>query len=41
LVHAMAKKMGVDVVDETEIAEIKQDVSPEAVLSGLQAADGK
>jgi uncharacterized membrane protein len=41
LVHAMAKKMGVDVVDETEIAEIKQDVSPEAVLSGLQAAGGK
>jgi uncharacterized membrane protein len=41
LVHAMAKKMGVDPVDETEIAEIKQDVSPEAVLSGLQAADGK
>jgi uncharacterized membrane protein len=40
LVHAMAKKMGVDVVDEAEIAEIKQDVSPEAVLSGLALGTG-
>jgi uncharacterized membrane protein len=41
LVDAMAKKMGVDVADETELAEIKQDVSPEAVLDGLEAADRK
>jgi uncharacterized membrane protein len=41
LVDAMARKMGVDVADETELAEIKQDVSPEAVLDGLEAADRK
>jgi uncharacterized membrane protein len=35
LVDAMAKKMGVDTVPAEELAEIKQDVSPEAVLDGL------
>jgi uncharacterized membrane protein len=35
LVDAMAKKMGVDAVPAHELAEIEQDVSPEAVLDGL------
>lgn len=39
VVDAMAKKMGVEVVNEHEMAEIKQDVSPETVLDGLEAAD--
>jgi len=33
----MARKMGVSVADADELAEIKQDVSPEAVLDGLKA----
>jgi uncharacterized membrane protein len=37
LVDAMARKMGVDAVPAEELAEIKQDVSPEAVLDGLDA----
>jgi uncharacterized membrane protein len=35
LVDAMAKKMGVEAVPDDELAEIEQDVSPEAVLDGL------
>jgi uncharacterized membrane protein len=35
IVDAMAKKMGVDVVPADELEEIKEDVSPEAVLDGL------
>ena len=35
LVDAMAKKMGVEAVPPAEIEEIKEDVSPEAVLDGL------
>ncbi|WBH17477.1 DUF1003 domain-containing protein [Sphingomonas radiodurans] len=41
IVDAMARKMGVDIVDEAHLSEIKQDVSPEAVLDGLDAADRK
>jgi len=41
LVDAMAQKMGVDVVDRDEMEEIKQDVSPEAVLDGLQATEAR
>lgn len=37
LVDAIAKQMGVEAVPEGELAEIKQDVSPEAVLDGLDA----
>lgn len=37
LVDAMAQKMGVDVVNRDELEEIKQDVSPEAVLDQLDA----
>lgn len=35
LVDAMARKMGVDAVPSEELDEIKQDVSPEAVLDRL------
>lgn len=35
LVDAIASKMGVEAVAPEELAEIKQDVSPEAVLDGL------
>ncbi|WP_258046454.1 DUF1003 domain-containing protein [Sphingomonas folli] len=38
LVDAMARKMGVDVVSRDELAEIEEDVSPEAVLDGLEGA---
>jgi uncharacterized membrane protein len=38
LVDAVAVKMGVDVVDRDELSEIEQDVSPEAVLDGLEGA---
>jgi uncharacterized membrane protein len=38
IVDAMAKKMGVEVVEAAELDEIKQDVSPEAVLDGLDRA---
>lgn len=38
LVDAMATKMGIDVVDRDELREIKEDVSPEAVLDGLEGA---
>ena len=37
IVDAMARKMGVDAVPAEELAEIKEDVSPEAVLDGLDA----
>jgi uncharacterized membrane protein len=36
LIEAMARKMGVDAVPAEELAEIRQDVSPEAVLDGLE-----
>jgi uncharacterized membrane protein len=39
LVDAMARKMGIEPVDRGELDEIKQDVSPEAVLDGLDATD--
>jgi uncharacterized membrane protein len=39
LVDAMARKMGVEVSNEQEMAEIKEDVSPEAVLDALKAVD--
>ena len=38
LVDAMATKMGVEVVDREELGEIEEDVSPEAVLDGLEGA---
>ena len=38
LVDAMAKKMGVQAVDQAELDEMKQDVSPEAVLDQLDTA---
>lgn len=38
LVDAMAKQMGVEAVDPEELTEIEQDVSPEAVLDGLERA---
>ena len=38
LVDAMATKMGVDVLDREELREIEEDVSPEAVLDGLEDA---
>jgi uncharacterized membrane protein len=41
LVDAMARKMGVSLPDEAELAEIKRDVSPEAVLDALEAVDQK
>ena len=37
LVDAMAAKMGVEVVDRDELQEIEEDVSPEAVLDGLES----
>jgi uncharacterized membrane protein len=41
LVDAIAGKMGIEVVDREELDEIKQDVSPESVLDGLDATDRK
>lgn len=41
LVDAMARKMGIEAVDRAELDEIEQDVSPEAVLDGLDAIDAK
>lgn len=41
LVDAMAKKMGVEAVSAQELAEIKNDVSPEAVLDGLDDAQAR
>ena len=41
LVDAIARKLGVDAVDRDELEEIKQDVSPEAVLDGLDKATAK
>ncbi|WP_419825400.1 DUF1003 domain-containing protein [Sphingomonas sp.] len=38
LVDAMAKQMGIDVVSDEELGEIKEDVSPEAVLDCLDRA---
>ena len=40
LVDAMAKQMGIDVVSDEELGEIKEDVSPEAVLDCLDRAEG-
>jgi uncharacterized membrane protein len=39
LVDAIARKMGVEVSNEQEMEEIKEDVSPEAVLDALKAVD--
>ena len=39
LVDAIAEKMGVQAIDADELREIEQDVSPEAVLDGLEAHD--
>jgi uncharacterized membrane protein len=39
LVDAIAKKMGVEAVPEGELQEIKRDVSPEAVLDGLDIGE--
>ena len=41
LVDAMARKMGIEAVDREDIDEIEQDVSPEVVLDGLNAAEEK
>ena len=41
LVDAMAKKMGVVAVDDAELGEIKQDVSPEAVLDGIETEEAR
>ena len=41
LVDAMARKMGVEAVSAQELAEIKNDVSPEAVLDGLDDAQAR
>lgn len=38
LVDAMATKMDVNVVEREELNEIKEDVSPEAVIDGLEGA---
>ena len=37
----MAKKMGVVVVEDAELGEIKQDVSPEAVLDGIETEEAR
>ena len=37
LVDAIAQRIGVDAVAQDELREIEQDVSPEAVLDGLEA----
>ena len=39
LVDAMATKMGVTAVSRGELSEIEEDVSPEAVLDGLDTAE--
>jgi uncharacterized membrane protein len=41
LVDAIAQKLGIDGPDRLQLDEIEQDVSPEAVLDGLDAADAK
>ncbi|UYY57133.1 DUF1003 domain-containing protein [Sphingomonas sp. S2-65] len=41
LVDAMARKMGVEAIPAGELAEIKEDVSPEAVLDGLDEAQAR
>ena len=41
LVDAIAKKMGVVVVEDAELGEIKQDVSPEAVLDGIETEEAR
>jgi uncharacterized membrane protein len=41
LVDALARKMGVEAVDRADLEEIKQDVSPEAVLDGIGAAEDR
>ena len=39
LVDAIGQKMGIEAIGRDEVEEIKQDVSPEAVLDGLRASD--
>ena len=39
LVSGIADKVGVKAVDEAELDEIRQDVAPEAVLDGIEAAE--
>ena len=39
LVDAIATKIGVEAVEPSELHEIKQDVSPEAVLAGLRSME--
>ena len=41
LVDAIARKMDVEAIAPEELDEIKQDVSPEAVLGGLEASEPK
>jgi uncharacterized membrane protein len=41
LVDAIARKMGVDAVPPEELEEIERDVSPEAVLDGLDQLEPK
>ena len=39
LVSGIADKLGVRAVAEAELDEIRQDVAPEAVLDGIEAAE--
>jgi uncharacterized membrane protein len=41
LVDAIADKLRIEGADRRELDEIEQDVSPEAVLDGLDAADDR
>jgi uncharacterized membrane protein len=41
LVAAMAERMGVRVEGDEELAEIQQNVAPEAVLDEIEATDGQ
>ena len=41
LVDAMAQKLGVEAIERAELDEIEQDVSPEAVLDGLEKGAGR
>jgi uncharacterized membrane protein len=39
LIDAIARQLGVKAVDERELAELKQDVGPEAVLSEIEKSE--
>jgi hypothetical protein len=41
LVAAVAERMGVRVEGDEELAEIQQNVAPEAVLDEIEATDGQ